>query len=419
MTSTSGVGARRLAAPSPPAAALRAVAAQPRPMVVGRARGHDAQVLQVPVEVRIDRVEVAERALVQLLQDRELDPLFDLDVCNAAANASTIAAGASGLPSVSSSGWPSRWPMLRLRICSSSWQNLLDDARDVARHHRLVHRRVSTSASLDASTLESRPSSRPCRRCARRPARAAAARTRPSALARSVLQRGARVEVERLLLAHVGAAGALDQHVADAVEHRRERQHQTMDGEVAAVAQNLRELARQRAAAAVDSLVGRSRCCGCRGFGRSGRSADPILRRAAAVGHLRLTDETQQPTVARRDNRRQRANRAASAIEFRPGLVPAACRTRERASSAPGQRARPAVPRAASGTSRAPARPFPPAGCARPRSRRRCHHPPTDSACFASRAGLSANLARRRSRPSGSAARAPSCAHGVARKNPG
>ena len=40
---------------------------------------HDVQVLQMPVEIGVDRVDVAERALVELLQDRELDAAIALD----------------------------------------------------------------------------------------------------------------------------------------------------------------------------------------------------------------------------------------------------------------------------------------------------------------------------------------------------
>jgi hypothetical protein len=69
-----------------------------------------------------------------------------------------------------------------------------------------------------------------------------------------LLQHVARIEARRLLLADVGPARAVHQHLADAVEDRPEREEQAMNRDVPAIAENPRAVARNRLRD-VDSVV--------------------------------------------------------------------------------------------------------------------------------------------------------------------
>ena len=139
-------GRRRVAAALALAASARArsrsdgaAAIDDRRARVGR---DDVELGQVLVQVGVDGGDVAHRRLVQLLQDLELDAPVGLDRSSAPRRTRRRSPRAtSGLASVPRSGRPSRKPRPRFSVCSSSWREVLDDARDVAGEHRLVHRR--------------------------------------------------------------------------------------------------------------------------------------------------------------------------------------------------------------------------------------------------------------------------------------
>ena len=90
---------------------------------------------------------------------------------SASANASTMVCGASGLPSVSRPGLPSRWPTKRLNSASSSWQafSTMRVMLPVSTDSSMAV--VSTSVSLDGSMsllANSWRSSRPAMRSSTR-----------------------------------------------------------------------------------------------------------------------------------------------------------------------------------------------------------------------------------------------------------
>jgi hypothetical protein len=62
-------------------------------------------------------------------------------------------------------------------------------------------------------------------------------------------ERAARIEIELLLIAHIRAAGAIHQHIPDLVEDLRERRGQPRDRQVPAVVEDLGNFARGLAAA--------------------------------------------------------------------------------------------------------------------------------------------------------------------------
>jgi hypothetical protein len=216
--------------------------AEPRLMIGARARRHHVLVDQVAVEIGIDGGDLAQRRLVELLQDGEADPLVELALLQRGGErvddgyrGERVAIGLK----------------LRLahQVTETAIQHLqlvvaliLDHAGDVAGDDRLVHRcgvdqrqlgridlgeiglglAATGNAGIDATAqlpLELDHQRRP-----------------------AADDGAAGVEIERLVLAHVRPAGPVHQHVADAVEHLAEREQQPVNGEIPAIAEDLRDL---------------------------------------------------------------------------------------------------------------------------------------------------------------------------------
>ena len=237
--------------------------------------------------------------------------------------------------------------MPRLRTCSSSWQRFSTTRVMLPVTTDSSIAVVSTSVSLVASTLEK--SALALARPAMRSSMLDRSRRSNSAIsgAPAADERAARVEVERLLLAHVGAAGAIHQHVADAVEHRAEREQQPVDREIPAIAEDLRRLARQRRRRRGVRWSERSRCerscpaipvrAASAARGRAGIPIARPVRPVRATSNFRRTNNVAKLTVARTDSPPptaaggiRRHAPAASAPERRPGLLQPLVGHRER-----------------------------------------------------------------------------------------
>ncbi len=145
--------------------------------------------------------------------------------------------------------------MPRLSSCSSSWQRFSTTRVMLPVTTDSSIAIVSTSVSLSPSTFEKSAlaSTLPAMRSS------TSARSRRSnsvsSAARALLQRVAGVEVQRLLLAHVGPARPVHQHVADAVQHRR---NESSSRWIARSRQSprIRDMSRDAGRGGLDSFVG-------------------------------------------------------------------------------------------------------------------------------------------------------------------
>ena len=240
---------------------------------------------------------------------------------------------------------------------------------------------VSTSVRLDASTFEKsgllRWSSPDIRSSISLRSSRLEVRHQRRALA---LDRAARIEKELLLLADVGLARAIHQHVADPVEDRAERRRQARHGEVPALAQDPVDFAHgwRPADASVEggsrSYEHASLPSSCEFATRrvrrgSTRLPTPVARNPTPVNHWATTLRTQsrEVTVARRsgganafrgpgDGGRTRSAQAFSTRLYDTGKgVLNSCANSDTCSSSSSQRKS-----ASAGSSR------PAAGCAQP-----------------------------------------------------
>ena len=157
--------------------------------------------------------------------------------CSASVNAATIVVGASGFAAVSRLGSPIRKPTPRLSSRNSSWQAFSTTRTMLPDNTDSSIASVSTSVSFRASTAEKSALASPFPLDALVDELAQVAFEVGHQVGALAGQRLARIEKNRLILAHVRALGARHQQVADAVEHRRERQQQTMDREIPAIAE--------------------------------------------------------------------------------------------------------------------------------------------------------------------------------------
>ena len=169
-----------------------------------------------------------------------------LSVLSASANDSTMAAGASGLSGGLEVGIAEQVADAAIQRLQLVVAGVLDDARDVAGDDRLVHaRRVDQRQLVDVDLRL-----RVFRLLTTLPEMPSLTRVRmrfsnsPISVGRCGLQRRARIHVDLLLVAHLGPARAVHQHVGHLVHQRREREQQAMNREIPAVGQNLRHLAR-------------------------------------------------------------------------------------------------------------------------------------------------------------------------------
>jgi hypothetical protein len=194
------------------------------------------------VDVGVDGRELAERRLVQLLQDLELRASFGLHRAER----------------LGKRGDDRRWPeriggRFEMRLAEQVTDpaierqqffmaDVLDDADDVADQHRLVHRVEVDQCELRRVDLGEIGL-----------LVGAAGHALLDLRAQPLLELGhhgraiaqqylPRLEEHLLLGACIGLARPIHQHVADAVEQRRERKQQTVDGDVAAVAEDFRQL---------------------------------------------------------------------------------------------------------------------------------------------------------------------------------
>ena len=189
------------------------------------------------VDVRVDRGDVAERCLVELLQDRQLDATVALDSVQRFGKRGDDRRRRQRIRGGFQVGLAHQKADAAVELTQFLVAGVLDHAHDVARQHRLVHRlgvdqrqfpridgrEVGLDQPFSADALVDELAEV-----------AFEVGHQVGALAGQCL---ACIEKNRLILAHVRALGARHQKVSDAVEHRRERQLQTMDREVPAIAE--------------------------------------------------------------------------------------------------------------------------------------------------------------------------------------
>ena len=218
-----------------------------------RARRHDAKVRQVPIDVGVDGGDLAERRLVQLLQDLEARSIFRLQ------RAERLGERADDRRR------PERVRVrFELRLAEQMADaaverdelfvaDVLDDAHDVADEHGLVDGVEVDQCELRRVDLReigfssARPEARSSM-CVR-------SRFSNSAItaARSVIS-ACRASRNSCCSARTSdLPGALHQHVAHAVEQRGERKQEPVDRQVAAIGEDFRQLAGDAAAGRRDA----------------------------------------------------------------------------------------------------------------------------------------------------------------------
>ncbi len=215
----------------------------------GARTGHDVELHQVLVEVLVDRVQVGQRALVEFLQDLELDPFLALlrlqrirEGGDDALGRERIAVGLQVRPAHQVADAA----IERLQLVVAE---VLDDARDVAGDHRLVHHLgVDERQVADVDLGEVRLGLLLAGDLLVDALTEPALELRHQRLAFG-RQGRAGVQEQLLLVADVGATGAVHQHFADLVQDRRERREQACHREIPAVAEDLRGVARRRPSA--------------------------------------------------------------------------------------------------------------------------------------------------------------------------
>jgi hypothetical protein len=204
--------------------------------------GDDAQVRQMAIDVGVDRPQFAERRLVQLLQDLELRAAFGLQRAERLGKRHDDRRGPEGVIGPFELRLAEQVADAAIERDELLVADVLDDADDVADEHRLV----------DGVEIDQRELRRVDLREVRLLGRAAGHAVldvRAQPLLEFRHQRRAvaderlpRFEEHLLLGTRIGLARALDQHVAYAVEQRREREQQPLDGDVAAVGEDFRQL---------------------------------------------------------------------------------------------------------------------------------------------------------------------------------
>ena len=196
------------------------------------------------VEIGVDRVDLGERCVIELLQDHVLDPVLHLDRLQRVGKRGDDRRRREGVEVGFEIGLPEQVadpPIQELQLVVAE---VFDHARDIARDDRFVHRirvdqrqlvgvergKVGLRHDLTGDAVIDLGAQPPFETGHQRRAR--------------LLQRVAGFETDDLLFAHVGAACPIHQHFADALQRRVERQQQTMDRDIPAIAENLRHVAR-------------------------------------------------------------------------------------------------------------------------------------------------------------------------------
>ena len=210
--------------------------------VPGARLGHDVKVLQVAVEICVDGVDVAERALIKLLQDRVLDPLVALDRAQRFGECFDNRRRRQWVGGHFHPGTTEQIADGAVEFDELVVAQVLDHPHDISQDDRLVHRqRIDQRelARVDRGEV----------RLLDRVAPHAGLDMRAQLLLELGHQVGAlgpehfaRVEEKQLIVADVGVARPRHQVVADVIEHRRKGQQQAMDREIPTIVENLRHL---------------------------------------------------------------------------------------------------------------------------------------------------------------------------------
>ena len=201
----------------------------------------------MPVQVGIDRVDVAERALVELLQDRELDARVALDRAQRFGKRLDDRRRRQRIARSFKLGTAEQVADGAIELVQLVVTEVLHHADDIAGEYGLVHRRRIDQRKLAGvergeiglGLLTLHPP------VDQQTQIALELRHEIGALGH---EHAARIEAQRLLVADIRFFRTQDQKIADAVEHRGEGKQQAMDREIPAIAEDLRRLPRQRVA---------------------------------------------------------------------------------------------------------------------------------------------------------------------------
>ncbi len=196
----------------------------------------------MPIDVGVDRADFAERRLVQLLEDLELDARLRLEAIHGLGERADDRRGRQRVGRGVEIGALHQVPDPPVQRNQLFMTVILDDAHDVADQHRFVERVEVDQRELRRVHLGEI-------RFLVCLAGDAVLDMRAQALLEIGHQGGAvdlerlpRLEKQLLLVAHVGFTGALHQHVAYAIEQGGEGKQQPVNGEVAAVGEDFRQL---------------------------------------------------------------------------------------------------------------------------------------------------------------------------------
>ncbi len=232
------------------------------------------------VDVRVDRGNLAERRLVQLLQDLELDARLGSQRAERFGERRDDRRRSERVRLALEDRLAEQMADAAVQRDQLLVADVLDDAHDVADQHGLVDRAEVDQRELrrvDLREIELHVGA----------AGNVVLDVRPQTLLELGHQAGAvddqhlaRLEKLLLLLAQVGLPGALHQHVAHAIEQRREREQEPVDRDVPAIGEDFRQLPG-------DGAAGR-RNAGRYVLGRHGRSVSGIGDQCATSGFREL-----------------------------------------------------------------------------------------------------------------------------------
>ena len=226
--------------------AAAAAARAPDRQRPAHARRHDVEVLQVLVEIGVDAVDLRQRRPIELLQDRELGVRLRLDRLQRFRERLDDRRGREGIAVGLEIGLSEQVADAAVQELQLVVAQVFDHADDVARDHGLVHRVRVDERELVGLELREFGLRHDLARDAVVDVHAQAPLELREEARLALLQRVTGVEASHLLLAHVGAARPIHQHLADAIEHRAEGGLQTMNGDIPAIAENPRHVARNR-----------------------------------------------------------------------------------------------------------------------------------------------------------------------------
>ncbi len=251
----------------------------------GALLGNDLQILEVTVQVGVDLVDVPQRGLVELLEDRELDALVAGNAVQSIGERLDDRRGRQRIRGGLEVGAPEQVAHRAIELAQLALALVLDHADDIAGEHRLVHRRGVDQRQLLGVDMGEVGLGLDLALHALVDVLAQVSLEIGDELGAVVVEDAAGVEAERLLLADVRPLGARHQQVADAVEHRRKGQQQAMNREVPAIAENSRHFLGHRAAGC-DRPFSRGRRC-AHALGPLGGTKLPLgqrIPRAAPLG---------------------------------------------------------------------------------------------------------------------------------------